>query len=180
MLREYLGALQAADASGSVLVVAGDPAQPQGPYPDTASVIDSGLLERYGVRQVSVVGHPAGLPAADHKALWSALAGKAAALEQRGLGGSVVTQFGFDPGLVLAWLADARARGVGKNAVTRGHLAPEVRVYADFDGVHRSSREVHLGPRFHLGRDCPVWVAGQGDRLEDGRLWNALRLILVT
>lgn len=113
MLREYLGALQAADASGSVLVVAGDPAQPQGPYPDTASVIGSGLLERYGVRQVSVAGHPAGHPAADDKALWSALVGKAAALEQRGLDGSVVTQFGFDPELALAWLADARARGVG-------------------------------------------------------------------
>lgn len=112
MLREYLGALQAADASGSVLVVAGDPAQPQGPYPDTASVIGSGLLERYGVRQVSVAGHPGGHPAADSGVLWSALAGKAAALEQRGLGGSVVTQFGFDPGLVLAWLAEARARSV--------------------------------------------------------------------
>lgn len=113
MFREYLGALQAADASGSVLVVAGDPVRPQGPYPDTASVIGSGLLERYGVRQVSVAGHPAGHPAGDDKALWSALAGKAAALEQRGLGGSVVTQFGFDPDLVLAWLAGARARGVG-------------------------------------------------------------------
>lgn len=113
MLREYLGALQAADASGSVLVVAGDPARPRGPYPDTASVIGSGLLERHGVRQVSVAGHPAGHPAADDQVLWSALAGKAAALEQRGLAGSVVTQFGFDPVLVLAWIADARARGVG-------------------------------------------------------------------
>ena len=112
MLREYLDTLRAAAASGSVLVVAGDPAQPQGPYPDTASVIGSGLLEQYGVRQVSVAGHPGGHPAADDKVLWSALAGKAAALEQRGLGGSVVTQFGFDPRLALAWIADVRARGI--------------------------------------------------------------------
>jgi methylenetetrahydrofolate reductase (NADPH) len=112
MLREYLDTLQAADASGSVLVVAGDPAQPEGPYPDTASVIGSGLLERYGVRQVGVAGHPGGHPAAGDKVLWSALAGKAAALEQRGLGGSVVTQFGFDPALVLAWVAGMRERNI--------------------------------------------------------------------
>jgi methylenetetrahydrofolate reductase (NADPH) len=112
MLREYLDALQAAGASGSVLIVAGDPAQPRGPYPDTASVIGSGVLEQYVVRQVSVAGHPGGHPAAGDDVLWRAMAGKAAALEQRGLAGSVVTQFGFDPGLVLAWLADARTRGV--------------------------------------------------------------------
>jgi methylenetetrahydrofolate reductase (NADPH) len=112
MLREYLGALQTAGASGSVLVVAGDPAKPQGPYRDAASVIGSGVLEEYGVREVSVAGHPGGHPAVDDAVLWAALAGKAAVLEQRGLGGSVVTQFGFDPGLVLAWLADMRARDI--------------------------------------------------------------------
>jgi methylenetetrahydrofolate reductase (NADPH) len=61
-LRQYLAALRAADASESVLVVAGDPAQPQGPYPDAASVIGSGLLEEHGVRQASVAGHPGGHP----------------------------------------------------------------------------------------------------------------------
>jgi methylenetetrahydrofolate reductase (NADPH) len=50
MLREYLAALQGAGASESVLVVAGDPVQPQGPYLDAASVIGSGLLEEHGVR----------------------------------------------------------------------------------------------------------------------------------
>lgn len=112
MLREYLAALRAADAGGSVLIVAGDPVQPQGPYPDAASVIGSGLLEEYGVRQVSVAGHPGGHPAVADSVLWPALAGKAAALEQRGLDGSVITQFGFDPDLALAWLAGLRARGV--------------------------------------------------------------------
>jgi methylenetetrahydrofolate reductase (NADH) len=112
MLREYLDTLQAAGASGSVLVVAGDPAQPQGPYPDTASVIGSGLLEEYGVRQVSLAGHPGGHPAVASGLLWPALAAKVAALEQRGLSGSVVMQFGFDPGLALAWIAGLRARNI--------------------------------------------------------------------
>ena len=45
---EYLAALRAADASESVLVVAGDPAEPEGPYPDAATVIGSRLLESTG------------------------------------------------------------------------------------------------------------------------------------
>jgi methylenetetrahydrofolate reductase (NADH) len=75
-------------------------------------VIGSGVLEQYGVRKVSVAGHPGGHPAVGDGVLWRAMAGKAAALEQRGLAGSVVTQFGFDPGLVLAWLTGVRARGI--------------------------------------------------------------------
>jgi methylenetetrahydrofolate reductase (NADPH) len=95
-----------------VLIVAGDPPEPLGPYPDASSVIGSGLLEEHGVRRVSVAGHPSGHPAVAKDVLWRALAGKAAALEQRGLEASVVTQFGFDAAAVLTWLADVRARGV--------------------------------------------------------------------
>jgi methylenetetrahydrofolate reductase (NADPH) len=111
-LREFLAALQAAEASGSVLVVGGDPAEPRGPYGDAASVIGSGLPEEYGVRRVSVAGHPGGYPVVTTDVLWKALTDKAALLEQRGLAGNVITQFEFDPNLVLSWLADLRARGV--------------------------------------------------------------------
>jgi methylenetetrahydrofolate reductase (NADPH) len=113
MLREYLAALRAVSASESVLVVAGDPAQPQGPYPDAATVISSGLLEVHGVRQASVAGHPGGHPAVADGELWAALATKTAALGRRELGGDVITQFGFDAAQVLAWLTEARARGIG-------------------------------------------------------------------
>lgn len=112
MLGEYLAGLRAAEASGSVLVVAGDLAQPRGPYPDAVSVIRSGLLEGNGVRQVSLAVHPAGHPAAPADVAWQALADKTAELEKRGLAGSLITQFGFDPDLVLDWLASVRARGV--------------------------------------------------------------------
>lgn len=112
MLREYLAGLREAGAAVSVTVVGGDPAPPRGPYPDAASVINSGLLEEHGVREVSVAGHPGGHPAVTGDVLWQALTVKAAALGRRGLDGSVITQFGFDPALVLTWLAGLRARGV--------------------------------------------------------------------
>jgi methylenetetrahydrofolate reductase (NADPH) len=76
------------------------------------SVIGSGLLEACGVRQVSVAGYPGGHPVVADDVLWRTLAAKDTALEQRGLAGSVITQFEFDPNLVLSWLADLRLRGV--------------------------------------------------------------------
>jgi methylenetetrahydrofolate reductase (NADPH) len=112
MLREYLEALRALDASSSVLVVGGDPDPPRGPYPDAGSVIGSGILEEHGVREVSVAGHPGGHPAVADDVLWQALGDKVAELERRGLRGGIVTQFGFDAAGVLAWIADARARGL--------------------------------------------------------------------
>jgi methylenetetrahydrofolate reductase (NADPH) len=112
MLREYLAELRAADAVERVLVVGGDPPRPRGPYPDAASVIGSGSLEEHGVREVSVAGHPGGHPAVADAVLWQALAVKTAALEQRGLKAGVTTQFGFDAGQVLAWLAELRKRGI--------------------------------------------------------------------
>ena len=112
MLREYLAALRGVDAIQSVLVVGGDPEPPRGPYPDAASVIGSGLLESRGVREATVAGHPGGHPVVADGMLWAAMADKAAALGRRGLRGGVVTQFGFDAARVLAWLADARARGI--------------------------------------------------------------------
>jgi methylenetetrahydrofolate reductase (NADPH) len=76
-------------------------------------VIGSGLLEEHGVQQASVAGHPGGHPAVAGSALWAALAAKTALLRRRGLGGEVITQFGFDAAQVLAWLTEVRARHVG-------------------------------------------------------------------
>jgi methylenetetrahydrofolate reductase (NADPH) len=112
LLEEYLAALAAADASENVLVIAGDPTEPLGPFDDALAVIKSGLLEQYGVRHIGVGGYPEGHPAIPEPALWTALEGKVAALAQLGLPGVVITQFGFDVDSVLKWLEAARERGI--------------------------------------------------------------------
>jgi methylenetetrahydrofolate reductase (NADPH) len=113
MLDEFLAALAAEAATDSVFVVAGDPAVPLGPYGDALAVIESGLLERYGVRDVGVSGYPDGHPAIADADLWSALEGKVATLARLGLPGSVITQFGFDVDPVLRWIEAVRDRGIG-------------------------------------------------------------------
>jgi methylenetetrahydrofolate reductase (NADH) len=112
MLEEFLAALHADGSSQHVFAVGGDPATPHGPYHDSLAVIESGLLPRYGVRQVSVSGYPEGHPAIPDQVLWSALQAKVAALSRQQLPGTVITQFGFDVDPVLRWIEAVRARGI--------------------------------------------------------------------
>lgn len=111
-LREFLAALQEVGATEHVFAVGGDPATPEGPYPDSLSVIRSGVLAEYGVREVSIAGYPEGHPDIADDVLWKHLEDKSAALEEQGLEQVVLTQFAFDAGRVAAWVADVRAHGV--------------------------------------------------------------------
>ncbi|MCG7208546.1 methylenetetrahydrofolate reductase [Streptomyces arenae] len=109
----FLAGLRADGTADNVFLVGGDPAHPEGPYADALSLIDTGLLREYGVRHVGIAGYPEGHPAIDGPALWSALRDKHAALAAQPLEAGVITQFGFDAGTALAWVAEVRRRGVG-------------------------------------------------------------------
>lgn len=111
-LEEFLGRLQEVGASDHVFSVGGDPAEPEGPYPDSLSIIQSGLLQKYGVREVSIAGYPEGHPDISSDVLWRHLEDKSAALKEQGLDAVILTQFAFDTDPVLAWIKDVRARGI--------------------------------------------------------------------
>jgi methylenetetrahydrofolate reductase (NADPH) len=109
-LEEYLGALRDAGAAEHVFVVGGDPHTPEGPYASALDVIRTGLLPQYGVETVSISGYPEGHPDISDDELWAALRGKSDALREQGLGGSIITQFGFAEEPILAWIE--RVRGL--------------------------------------------------------------------
>ncbi|MFI6366187.1 methylenetetrahydrofolate reductase [Nocardia sp. NPDC050630] len=111
-LVEFLSALRADGTAESLFVIGGDPARPEGPYPDTLTIIESGLLEQHGVRQVGIAGYPEAHPAIPTGELWAALEKKAAALTEHNLSGEVITQFGFDVDAVIDWIEQTRARDV--------------------------------------------------------------------
>ncbi|MEH3079304.1 MAG: methylenetetrahydrofolate reductase [Quadrisphaera sp.] len=111
-LAGYCRALAEAGAITELLVVGGDPASPEGPFPDALSVVRSGVLAQHGARGVAVTGYPDGHPAISPEVLWSALEAKVAEVAAQGLDASVITQFGFDATTVLAWLEQLRERGV--------------------------------------------------------------------
>jgi len=80
-LEEFLGRLQDVGATEHVFVVGGDPAEPEGPYPDSLSVIRTGLLPEYGVKEVSIAGYPEGHPDIPAGVLWRHLEDKSASLK---------------------------------------------------------------------------------------------------
>lgn len=94
------------------LVVAGDPSTPAGPFPDSLSLIETGVFERAGINAISVGGHPGGHPIMSITEQWEVLERKCRRIEQRGMAPSIVTQFAFDADIVLTWLQALRQRGI--------------------------------------------------------------------
>ena len=112
MLEEYLTALRDIGASDNVLIIGGDPTVPMGPYEESLAVIESGLLQQYGVKHVSIGGHPSGDPNIPADALMPAIEKKAAALANLNIPGTIITQVDFDVDRVLSWVAEVREHGV--------------------------------------------------------------------
>ena len=83
-------------------IVAGDPPEPEGPYFDTMALIRTGAFERAGIRAIGVGGHPEGHPNMTAAEAWAVLEAKLGEIDRRGMAGLMVTQFGFDPGAILA------------------------------------------------------------------------------
>lgn len=111
-LEEFLTRLQEVGATEHVFAVGGDPAEPEGPYPDSLSVIRSGILQKYGVKEVSIAGYPEGHPDIATDVLWRHLEDKSAALEEQGLDAVILTQFAFDTDPVMSWIRAVRDRGI--------------------------------------------------------------------
>ena len=111
-LKSFLADLAAQAQIDRAFVVAGDLAQPAGPFFDALAVIRSGLLGRYGVRHVGISGYPEGHPDLSGEKLWQALRDKHQALTDLGHSYDIITQFGFDAKPVLDWLQKLRDGGI--------------------------------------------------------------------
>jgi methylenetetrahydrofolate reductase (NADH) len=96
------------------LVVAGDHAQPLGPYAAAIDVIESGVLAQHGIAEIAVAGYPDGHPRIPDYELARFLVAKVEAAEATGLPVRIVTQFGFDARAVLDWLEKLRSDGIDR------------------------------------------------------------------
>jgi methylenetetrahydrofolate reductase (NADPH) len=94
------------------LLIGGDPDWPAGPFRDSLSLLETGLLECHGLDRVLFAGYPEGHPHITQAALDKALAAKLTLAAQRGLVPAIVAQFGFEASPIRAWIARLRAQGV--------------------------------------------------------------------
>ena len=106
-----------------VLIIAGDRAEPAGPFHAAIELIESGLLQDCGIQDIGIAGYPDGHPRIASLDLDRALAAKVEAAGQTGLRVHVVTQFAFAAEPILGWLARLRDLGID-NLVRIGFAGP--------------------------------------------------------
>ena len=111
-LRRFLDRLTGEAGVRRLLVIAGDRAEPAGPFHGALEAIDSGLITRGGILEIGISGYPDGHPRiADHE-LDRLLVQKLEAAQQTGLKVHIVTQFCLEGGPILTWLARLRDLGI--------------------------------------------------------------------
>lgn len=111
-LERQLARLGAEAQVTRALVIAGDVDRPRGTFSASLEVIETGLLERYGVKTVLIAGHPEGHPAVAGDVLEAALIQKIAAARRHGLAPEIITQFCFEAEPVAQWIARLRSLGI--------------------------------------------------------------------
>ena len=110
-LEGYLRDITSKAGVKRIFLIAGDPPEPEGPFENTLQIIETGLLEKYGIEIVGIAGHPEGHPNNTRAELWDWMDRKIAALRSRGMIPLVVTQFAFDDDAIVEWIEEMRARG---------------------------------------------------------------------
>ncbi|MEF2546832.1 methylenetetrahydrofolate reductase [Aurantimonas sp. E1-2-R+4] len=96
-----------------MLVIGGGLDRPAGPFTSTMEILESGLFDRYGIRDVGVAGHPEGSPDFSAATAEEALRLKRDFGERTGAHMRIVTQFGFDADEFISWSLAIREAGIG-------------------------------------------------------------------
>jgi len=154
-LDDHLARLAGEAAVTRLLVIGGDRDEPAGAFHHAIEVIESGLPQNRGIREIGIAGYPEGHPRVAPIELDRALAAKIEAASATGLAVHIVTQFCFSPPPILAWVA--RMRDLGLEAPVRIGIAGPASIttlmrFAAICGVRASARALtrHAGLAKHL------------------------------
>ena len=110
-LDESLARLTGEAGVDQALLIGGALNQPLGEFSDTMQLLETGLLDKYGIGRIGVAGHPEGSPDIPDARIRAALAWKNAFAERTGASLYIVTQFCFEAAPVIAW--DKRIQSEG-------------------------------------------------------------------
>lgn len=94
-----------------VLVIGGGVDNPVGQFTSSIEVLNTGLIQKYGINDIGVAGHPEGSPDISDDEIVEALALKNELAKRDGLNLYIETQFCFEADIVLAWEKSIRAAG---------------------------------------------------------------------
>ncbi|WP_438997680.1 methylenetetrahydrofolate reductase, partial [Candidatus Puniceispirillum sp.] len=94
-----------------VLVIGGGVDNPVGQFASSIEVLNTGLIQKYGITDIGVAGHPEGSPDISDEEIVEALALKNELAKRDGLNLYIETQFCFEADIVLAWEKSIREAG---------------------------------------------------------------------
>lgn len=107
----FLRQVTAEAAVDEVLVIGGGIDLPRGAFSGTRALLETGLLERHGIRTIGLAGHPEGERALHAPGAAMTLTEKLAYARQATMEVRLVTQFLFEAAPLLAWEGAIRAQG---------------------------------------------------------------------
>ena len=110
--RNLIGQLGQEVGIDEALLIAGDRADPKGPYADAEALLRTGLFEAHGIARLGFAGYPEGHPRIGPDILSQSLSAKLDGATAQGIAPFIVSQFCFDGAVILAWLRGLRQRGV--------------------------------------------------------------------
>ena len=110
-LDELLSAYTARCGVEEVLCIGGGVDSPVGGFDATMQVLQTGLIQKHGIRHIGIAGHPEGSPDISDDEIAEALDAKNALAKADGLNLYIETQFCFEADIVLEWEKRVRAAG---------------------------------------------------------------------
>ncbi len=102
-LNEYLSRVVGEAGVDHVLCIAGAVDNPVGQFTDSMQILNTGLFDRHGIRQIAVAGHPEGSPDMTDESINNALQWKNAYSQTTDAKLYLVTQFVFESDPVIKW-----------------------------------------------------------------------------
>ncbi|WP_211217816.1 methylenetetrahydrofolate reductase [Fodinicurvata sediminis] len=109
--QDYLARLQDEVGIDEVVVLGGSVPTPLGPFDNSMQLLESGLLDRHGIRRIGVAGHPEGSPDIREEDIMAALKWKNAFAERTDAELYIITQFVFQAEPIIAWDRRIQAEG---------------------------------------------------------------------
>jgi methylenetetrahydrofolate reductase (NADPH) len=103
VLEKRIGRLAEEVGVVDVLVIGGGVTPPVGPFASSMDLLETGLFDRYGIKDLAIAGHPEGSPDLSEAGAVEALHSKKAFADRTDARPRIVTQFGFDAEKAIAW-----------------------------------------------------------------------------
>ncbi len=95
-----------------ILIIAGEADIQMGPYSQSLEILQTGLVDKLGIKHVGLGGHPEGNPAYAGQDVMEVLCNKMSFGNNSDAEFRIVTQFGFDGTKFIQWAKDVKAAGI--------------------------------------------------------------------